>query len=198
MTFRPKPIASKPDSPTTHLDSMSTSAKRAYGCYYADYAQEDSGFKWGRGFVEISIKKSSLWRLGERGHYSLTLTDAELWDLIDQRYNGDYDMFFGATRGEDRRVEEFIRRCEIEHPILKQLGPPERCPNPAHSRVLYGKFLWLISPDDDDDREAQYQQLRNEAWAIWKNIPNFAKELGVEIFRLEVRPLPGPWRWKFL
>ena len=148
--------------------------------------------KWGRGFVQLTIKRSTLYRYNQY-QWDGRLSGDELWDLIDQQYGGDYEMYFGAREGEKRRVEVFIQRCEREHPILKKLGPTE-----GALYGLYGHFLWITCPDDEHDREAQYQQLRNEAWAIWKHIPNLAKEFRVEIDMFWVRPLPGPWRWRFL
>ena len=168
---------------------MSSTVKKALGCYYAEFAEENSGMQWGKGYVQIHIKRSTEWSYAERG-WARRMSAADIADLVDQRYGGDYEMYLGAREGEKRRVEVFIQRCEREHPILKKLGPPD-----SNHQTYY---LWMILPDDEHDREAQYQQLRNEAWAIWKNIPNLAKECRVEIERLTVRPLPGPWRLRFL
>ena len=164
------------------------------GCYYAEYAQEDAEMEWGHGYVQFAIKRSTLWLTVADFSDLMDQDRRDVQDLIDQQYGGDDEMYIGAKKGEDRRIEDLIQRCEREHPILKKLGNPPECS--LHRRC--GMFMWLILTDDEHEREALYQQLRNEAWAIWKNIPNFAKELGVEIYRLEVRPLPGPWRWKFL
>ena len=91
-----------------------------------------------------------------------------------------------AAKDEERKVEEFRRLCVRTYPILIEMD---------FDFGVGGSLLWFGWPTK---KEFYEQQWRSNAWAMWQDIPQIAKEVDMVIEDYGVEPLPGPWKMRFL
>ena len=59
-----------------------------------------------------------------------------------------------------------------------------------------GSLIW--HQHIEEMQEGAYDEWRFSAWAIFDEAPELLQQSGFDLQAMNVEPLPGPWKWKFL
>ncbi len=154
------------------------------GSYYARYSDEYNQIE--RNFLHVAINLKRRFPANAVSQCEKPVCDdPRVIDGIDFSFDGDCKAYLSAAKDEDRKVKKFRSLCERTYPILKKMdfdfGP-------------YGSLIWM----GWDPKGELYEQWRSNAWAMWQDMPQLAKELDLVIKDKAVEPLPGPWKMRFL
>ena len=163
---------------------MSRRDQQNRGSYYARSAEEYNEINRDFLTVFIDLKRRFPANAITQGEKSWC-DDPRVIDAIDFSFDGDCEAYLRAAKDEDRKVNKFRKLCERTYPILKKM---------EFDVGVGGSLMWVAWPTKGEF----YERWRRNAWVMWQDMPQLAKELDMVIEDYMIEPLPGPWRMRFL
>ena len=158
--------------------------KQEKGSYYARYAEEHNDINEHFWHVIIDLNRRFPANAVSQCEKPFC-DDPRVIDAIDCSWGGDCRAYLSAAKEEDRKVHKFRKLCERTYPILQKM---------EFDVGFGGSLIWVAWPTEGE----LYERWRRNAWVMWQDMPQLAKELGMVIEDYMIEPLPGPWRMRFL
>jgi hypothetical protein len=108
---------------------------------------------------------------------------------------GDHVHCYIRIRGLGRPWEECPAR-DVARELLEQAFPVLTASWMRFDIGFQGSLTWhRYLPEV---QEGVYDEWRCSAWNLFNEAPDLLRQHGYHIAGMNVEPLPGPWKWKFL